>query len=181
MLLLCKKCAYPNLPTNDICGRCGNMIQSPEELAKSTQAWKDLPEQVRMEFENKYRAAQVQSKKYRVSYKKRLAMNMLLCGVALGILTIFHNGSVIIPGVILGALIGWYLTVKEGGSFKGMMLFGAGYFISFIFHLIVGWIKNPFKGDFFGIIPIVVGGYLAFKIGQIIGERIASESFDQGM
>ena len=182
MLLLCKKCAYPNLPTNDVCGRCGNVTQSPVELAQSIQSWNELPNQVRLEFEQKYRASQLKAREYGVSYKTWLAKNVVLCGVALGILTFFHNGSIFIPGAIMGALIGWYLTAHEGGSFKVMFLFGAAYFISFIFHLVFGIVKNPFSGgDPFSLFPIIVGGLAVFWVGRIVSQRITSESFDRGL
>jgi len=128
MLLICKKCIYPNLPVTTVCTRCGNTIQSEEDVAKKKQLWDALPEQARKDFEQKYKSAQEEYIKRPLILRKRRWKDMLLGGVALGIVGLIH-GPLIIIDFMVGAFMGLVLNVIGGGSHSGALLFGMGYFI----------------------------------------------------
>ncbi|MBI5777892.1 MAG: hypothetical protein HZA49_00350 [Planctomycetes bacterium] len=159
MLLLCKKCAYPNLPTGNTCGRCGNVIQSPDELAKSIHAWNGLPAQVRTEFEQKYQSAQERYTNRPIIQKARRWKDALLGGVALGVVGLIH-GPLIIIDFVVGAFMGLVLNITGGGSSTGSFLFGFGYFISFILKAMMGFFWGNLITLLFGSVVGICAGYL---------------------
>ncbi|HLD36433.1 MAG TPA: hypothetical protein VJC37_06900 [Planctomycetota bacterium] len=158
MLLLCKKCAYPNLPTSDVCGRCGNVTQSPTELAQSIQSWNGLPEKVRMEFEQKYRSAQERYTKRPLIQRKRRLKDALLGGSILGVVGLIH-GPLIIVDFVVGAVMGLILNMTGGGSFTGTFLFGLGYLISFMLKGFIGFVWGNIITLLFGLVVGICAGY----------------------
>ncbi|MEW6025933.1 MAG: hypothetical protein AB1599_01370 [Planctomycetota bacterium] len=158
MLLQCKKCAYPNLPTQDVCGRCGNMIQSQDELAKSIQTWNGLPEPVRAEFEEKYKSAQEKHTKRPLIQKTRRWKDALTGGVALGVVGLIHGPFIIIDFVV-GALMALVLNITGGGTFAGCFLFGIGYIISVILKGIISYLWGNLITLIFGLVIGICAGY----------------------
>ena len=193
MLLLCKKCAYPNLPTNSICGRCGNVIQSDGGLIKSTLFWNDLPLQTRNEFEQKYKESQLKYKEYLAYCRSMLIRDVFAGATILGILG-FLTGSIIVSDIILGGLAGWQTNSRNGGAYWGMIFSGAAYVVSLIFKTIVGistanYLLNCLQhgGGSYGVgvgagmifLFIVVGLLFSLCLGYYFGKRIDIRNFDR--
>lgn len=128
--MICPHCAYSNIPTNKRCGYCHRIIQTPEELAEKQKFWSELPDELRVNFEEKYHNAQIHYRKVKSWQRKTTLKYTMIGAIILGIMGLF-TGKMFIPDFVIGGVAGWLLNYKKGGPYWSVFFFSIGYGVSF--------------------------------------------------
>jgi len=190
MLLLCKQCTYPNLPIETLCAICGSTIQSKEDAAENKELWDTLPEQVRKEFEAKYKSGQQRYHSYLKFLKRNLKKHILLGALincVFSFVSYLHSMPMpwlaiyLVLALITGGITGWMLNYKKGGRFTGVIIFSGAYFILLLINGL-HMLSVGVRPEYISIWWIFQGGsgfVLNGGVGYFIGLKLEMDRFNQ--
>jgi len=179
--MICKACAYKNLPIAHECKHCGKLLQSTEAVLLARERWENMPPEARKEIEDTCRVQQERFKQHIIYSIKNRWKRALISGGILGVLGFLH-GPIIFPDMIIGFVVGWILNTVKGGGYRGMFLFGGAYMFSFLFKWVLGIsYGNPFMGEVSAYyLPVLtMGQLLSLGAGLAYGMKIHRDYVDR--
>lgn len=186
----CPQCAYPNMPAQTQCERCGAVIRSAEDAERWRQDWDRLPAGEREAFEGQYREERARFERHAEYLKRSRSIHCLVgaCG-SCGVSLLAYLRATPMPWFLFyfflavsgGVVAGFLLNRGNGGSFKGAGLFLAAFLIQFvvlIIHLIAVGAGDVSLGAFliFAGLPGVAG---SMGFGYLFGTHLALDRTDK--